>query len=202
MEPGGIEPPSTRGISGRIRRFRRARSAGRSAGRTKGQTGRRTGSNGRPNRGTSPAHVAAERRGRKRPAGHRPGPPRGGVGQPARRRACRDRCGDADGHARPLTPPTPDRTDETRDTAMRRALAVRSVGGNVGMVPSRRSRRHDARGNSSEYRLSLFCSDDARFPSVTGAVTPAMEGLCLGVAAVNQLSSSSVAVPVSALARD
>jgi integrase len=105
MEPGGIEPPSTRGISGRIRRFRRARSARRSAGRTGGQTERRTGANGRPDAGRSPAHVAAGRRGRPRPARRRPGPSRGGVGQPAPQRACRDRCGARHGHARPLTQP-------------------------------------------------------------------------------------------------
>ncbi len=35
-------------------------------------------------------------------------------------------------------------------------IAARSVGGNVGMVPSRRARRRDARGNSRGYRLTLF----------------------------------------------
>ncbi len=105
MEPGGFEPPSTRGISGRIRRFRESRSARRSAGCTRGETRRRTRSDGRPDRGTSPAHVAAERRGRPRPARRRPGPPRGGVGQPAPRRACWDRRGAWHANARPLTPP-------------------------------------------------------------------------------------------------
>lgn len=163
MEPGGIEPPSTRGIFGRIRRFRRARSAGRSAGRTRGQTGRRTESNGRPNRGTSPAHVAAERRGRKRPAGHRPGPPRGGVGQPARRRACRDRCGDADGHARPLTPPDARQNRQNPrcgDAAGHRRPFRRRRRRHGSFPPARRC---DARGNSHGYRLTLFRMSECGF---------------------------------------
>ena len=105
MEPGGIEPPSTCGISGRIRRFRTARSARRSAVRTGGQTGRRTGTNGGPDWGTSPAHVTAEHRRGPRPARRRPGPPSGVVGQLAPRRACRDRRGAQQRHACPLTPP-------------------------------------------------------------------------------------------------
>ena len=123
MEPGGIEPPSTRGISRRIRRFRRARGARRSVGRTGGETGRRTGANGRPGTRASPAHVAAERRGRPRPARRRPGPPRGGVGQPAPRRACRDRRGASHGHARPLT--SPDARQNRRNPQRRDAAGHR-----------------------------------------------------------------------------
>lgn len=39
---------------------------------------------------------------------------------------------------------------------MRRAIAARSVSGNVGMVPSRRARRRDARGISRGDRQTLF----------------------------------------------
>ena len=102
---GAIEPPSTRKVPRRMRRSPRARSAKRSAGRTAGGTRRRTWSDGRPGRGTSPARVALERRERPRPARRRPGPPRGGVGQPAARRAGRNRRGNRRSHARPLTSP-------------------------------------------------------------------------------------------------
>ncbi len=167
MEPGGIEPPSTRGICGRIRRFRRTRSAGRSAGRTGGKTGRRPGSNGRPNRGTSPAHVAAERRGRQRPVRRRPGPARGIVGQPAARRAGRDRRGAAHGHALPLTPPDARqnrRNPRRRDAAghrrpfrrKERQTAADSVGRPDVNGSSRAEFPCDARGNSRGDRQTLF----------------------------------------------
>lgn len=123
LEPGLFVPPSTRRISGRIRRIQRARSARRSAGRTGGETRRRTGANGRPGTGRSPAYVAACGRGRPRPARRRPGPPRGGVGQPAAGRAGRDRRCTRHGYSRPLTPP--DARQNRRNPQPRDAAAHR-----------------------------------------------------------------------------
>ena len=78
MEPGGIEPPSTRGISGRIRRFRRARSAGRAGGQP------------------APRCASGDRRGAA--DGHaRPLTP-----PDARQNRRNPRCRDAAGHRRPF----------------------------------------------------------------------------------------------------
>ena len=57
------------------------------------------------------------------------------------------------------------RPTEPRKSAIphRGAIAARSVGGNGGMVPSHRSRRHDARGNSLKEHVSLFCVSEYTF---------------------------------------